>query len=85
MCEHCKAPLWKEGKLNIYDQSLNEAAEKLSRRYNCTFVVDETMAHQKVTLSLNDQDLNSVVRILKTIIPVNIYSTNDSIYIDSKK
>ncbi len=76
---------WKEGKLNIYDQSLNEAAEKLSRRYNCTFVVDETMAHQKVTLSLNDQDLNSVVRILKTIIPVNIYSTNDSIYIDSKK
>jgi ferric-dicitrate binding protein FerR (iron transport regulator) len=76
---------WKEGVLNIYDLPLTETIKKLERRYNYKFSLDENVEDLNVTMTLKNEDLTSVLQILKTIIPVSISTKNDSIYIKSRK
>ncbi len=76
---------WRKGILNIYNCPLSEAVLKLERRYNYKFIVDERFKEYKISLSIEDEDLDDVLTIMENIAAVKIKQYNDTIYFESRK
>lgn len=72
---------WKEGIINIYDLTLEELAEKLERRYNQKFEIDEKAKSLKYTLTIKNESLRQVLDLVKMINPVDPIQKNEVIYL----
>ncbi|MGQ1786113.1 MULTISPECIES: FecR family protein [unclassified Saccharicrinis] len=75
---------WRKGILNIYDCPLSEAALKLERRFNYKFKVTDELKDYKITISIEDEEFDDVINILRHITAVNINHRNDTIYFESR-
>jgi transmembrane sensor len=73
---------WRKGILNLYNCPLSDAIPKLERRYNHKFSVKEELEDYKITLSIEDEELDDVITILRHITGVNINDRNDTIYFE---
>ncbi len=76
---------WRKGILNIYDCPLSEVVHKLERRFNYKFRVCEELRDTKITLSIENENMEDVIHILENITPVEVLHRNDSIYFELKK
>lgn len=73
-----KFTAWKEGMINIYDQSLAEVTQRLETRYNQEFVVDECAADYHFTFTIKNEPLDEIIRLMEKIAPVKAVQ-NDTI------
>ncbi len=72
---------WRNGILNFYNSPLKAVVNKLSNRYNYSFNLDKSLEDIKVTFSVNQEDLSSVLELLKVITPIDIKVKEDSVLI----
>jgi len=61
---------WKEGVINIYDQTLEEVAERLKFRYNQEFVVSDEVKNYHYTFTVKNEPLNEIIGLIEKITPV---------------
>ena len=73
-----KFTAWKEGMMNIYDQSLAEVTQRLETRYNQEFVVDKSAADYHFTFTIKNEPLDEIIRLMEKIAPVKAVQ-NDTI------
>ncbi len=79
-----KYTAWRKGILNLYNCPLSEAALKLERRYNYKFIVIERLKDYKITLSIENEDFDDVLKIIENIAAIEIKQHNDTIYFESR-
>ena len=70
---------WKDGIVNIYDQTLEEVVAKLQRRYNQEFIVDEKVKDYRYTFSIRNESLEDILQLMARITPVRATQTGDTI------
>ena len=73
-----KFTAWKEGMMNIYDQSLTEVIQRLETRYNQKFVVDKSAEDYHFTFTIKNEPLDEIIRLMEKIAPVKAVQ-NDTI------
>ncbi|TLX75970.1 DUF4974 domain-containing protein [Labilibacter sediminis] len=76
---------WRKGILNLYNCPLSDAATKLGRRYNYKFKVNDKLKDYKITLSIDNEELDDVLNILEHIAAMEISHRNDTIYFESRR
>src|SRR5690606_38486174 len=70
---------WKEGIINIYDQSLEELAERLETRYNQKFILDDDVKMLKYTFTIKNESLEEIIQLMEKITTVKAEQKNDTI------
>lgn len=70
---------WKEGIVNIYDQSLEELAERLETRYNQKFILNDDVKKLKYTFTIKNESLEEIIQLMEKITPVKAEQKNDTI------
>ncbi len=76
---------WKEGIMNIYDQSLEELAERLETRYNQKFILDDDVKKLKYTFTIKNESLDEIILLMGKITPISAVQKNDTILIKMKQ
>jgi ferric-dicitrate binding protein FerR (iron transport regulator) len=76
---------WKDGLINIYNLRLSELVIKLEKRYNQKFLVDEAIKNLHYTFTIKNEDLNSVLRLMEKITPVDAIQREDAIELKYNK
>ncbi len=61
---------WKEGIINMYDQTLEEVAERLKSRYNQEFVVLPEVKGFHYTFTIKNESLQEILALMEKITPV---------------
>jgi transmembrane sensor len=61
---------WKEGIIHIYDQTLDELAERLKTRYNQEFVISDEVKHYHYTFTIKNEPLQEIIGLIEKITPV---------------
>ncbi len=61
---------WKEGIINIYEQTLEEVAERLQSRYNQEFVVSPEVKDFHYTFTIKSESLPEIIALIEKITPV---------------
>lgn len=70
---------WKEGIINIYNQTLEEVAERLESRYNQKFILDNEVKNYIYTFSIKNESLDEIIQLMEKITPVKAEQKNDTI------
>jgi ferric-dicitrate binding protein FerR (iron transport regulator) len=76
---------WKEGILNIYNQSLEEVVERLETRYNQKFILDDEVKKYRYTFTIKNESLDEIIQLMEKITPVKAEQKNDTISIKIDK
>ena len=76
---------WKEGIVNIYDQTLEEVVERLETRYNQKFIVDDEVKKYRYTFTIKNESLDEIIQLMEKITPVKAVQKNDTILFNSDK
>ncbi|GAB1449969.1 FecR domain-containing protein [Draconibacterium sp.] len=76
---------WKEGILNIYDQSLEEVVERLETRYNQKFILDDEVKKYRYTFTIKSESLDEIIQLMEKITPIKAEQKNDTISIKIDK
>lgn len=76
---------WKDGIINIYDQTLEEVALKLKSRYNQEFVLDPTVKDFHYTFSIRNESLQDIIELIEKITPVEAVQEGSVITFRSRK
>ncbi|WP_159517985.1 FecR family protein [Sunxiuqinia indica] len=79
-----KYTAWRNGIFNIYDQPLNEVAEKLQKRYNQPIEVGDGLKNCKVTFSIRNEDFEDVLKMLLDITHAKAYQEGGIVYLKEK-
>lgn len=61
---------WKEGIIHIYDQTLDEVAQRLKNRYNQEFVVNDEVKEFLYTFTIRNESLQDIIALIEKITPV---------------
>jgi len=70
---------WKEGIINIYDQSLEELAVRLETRYNQKFEIAEDVKDFHYTFTIENESLDEIIKLMERITPVKAEQKQDTI------
>lgn len=78
---------WKEGIINIYDQSLEELIERLETRYNQKFEIAADVKDFHYTFTIKNESLDEIIKLMERITPVKAVQKQDTISfkLDKKK
>lgn len=61
---------WKEGIINIYDQTLEEVVERLKNRYNQEFELTEEVKSFHYTFTIKNEPLQDIIGLMEKITPI---------------
>ena len=70
---------WKEGIINIYDQSLEELTKRLETRYNQEFEFDDDVKNFHYTFTIKNESLDEIIKLMKKITPIKATQKQDTI------
>ncbi len=70
---------WKQGIINIYDQSLEELAKRLEIHYNQTFELAENVKSFHFTFTIRNESLDEVIELMEKISPIKAIQINNTI------
>lgn len=70
---------WKEGILNIYNQTLEEVVERLETRYNQKFILDNEVKNYRYTFTIKNESLDEIIQLMEKITPVKAEQKKDTI------
>lgn len=76
---------WKDGIINIYDQSLEQVVKRLEMRYNQKFKVDEEVKGLRYTFTIKNESLGEIVKLMEKITPVKAFQKDDLIVFEMDK
>lgn len=76
---------WKEGIINIYNQTLEEVVEKLETRYNQKFILDNEVKNYIYTFTIKNESLDEIIQLMEKITPVKAEQKNDTILFKTDK
>ncbi|MCY1719337.1 FecR domain-containing protein [Prolixibacteraceae bacterium Z1-6] len=61
---------WKDGMINIYDQTLEELVKRLETRYNQKFKFDEAIKNYHFTFTIKNESLDQTIGLMEKIAPI---------------
>lgn len=70
---------WKEGIINIYDQSLDQVVKRLESRYNQEFRFSDDIKDYRYTFTIKNEPLDEIIQLMEKITPVKAIQKNDII------
>jgi ferric-dicitrate binding protein FerR (iron transport regulator) len=70
---------WKDGIINIYNQSLSEVVKRLEIRYNQNFDFDEEIKDFHYTFTIKNEPLSEIIQLMEKITPVKAVQKEDVI------
>lgn len=70
---------WKEGILNIYDQSLEQVVNRLEARYNQKFQFSDQIKDFRYTFTIQNESLDEIIKLMKKITPIKAIQKDDII------
>lgn len=70
---------WKEGILNIYDQSLEEVVSRLETRYNQKFNFEVEVKDFHYTFTIKNEKLEEIIKLMEKITPIKAVQEEDII------
>ncbi|MEN8118311.1 MAG: FecR domain-containing protein [Bacteroidota bacterium] len=76
---------WKDGMINIYNQSLEELVERLEVRYNQEFEYDDDVKDFHYTFTIKNESLDEVIKLMEKITLVNAVQKGDTIIFKKDK
>lgn len=76
---------WKNGIMNIYDQSLEDLIKRLEIRYNQKFKISEEIKDLNYTFTIKNETLDETLHLMEKITPINIIQNQDIIEIEMDK
>lgn len=76
---------WKEGIINIYDQSLEQVIKRLASRYNQKFSFSEQVKNFRYTFTIKNEPLDEIIKLMEKITPVKAVQKNEIIVFEMDK
>lgn len=76
---------WKNGIVNIYNQTLEEVAERLETRYNQKFILDDDVKNYRYTFTIKNESLDEIIQLMEKITPIKAEQKNDTISFKTDK
>jgi transmembrane sensor len=70
---------WKDGIINIYNQTLEELLARLELRYNQKFQFDPQLKDIRYTFTIKNESLDEIILLMEKITPVKAVQKNDII------
>jgi ferric-dicitrate binding protein FerR (iron transport regulator) len=70
---------WKEGIINIYNQSLEELTERLEVRYNQKFKLDNEVKNFHFTFTIKNESIDEIIKLMEKISPITAIQKKDTI------
>lgn len=70
---------WKEGLINIYDQSLEELTKRLKIRYNQKFELTEDVKDFRYTFTIKNESLDEIIKLMEKITPIKAVQKENTI------
>lgn len=74
---------WKEGIINIYDQSLDQVVKRLEMRYNQKFEIDNEAKEFRYTFSIKNEPLEDIINLMQKITPLKVVQENNVIKLEA--
>ncbi len=68
---------WKDGIINIYNQTLEELVERLEKRYNQQFDYDEEIKNYHFTFTIKNEPLDQIIKLMEQIAPITVEQKAD--------
>lgn len=76
---------WRKGIISINDQTLEKVAERLEKRYNQEFEVDEEVKTLRYTFTIKSESLDQIISLMERITPVKAIHIEDVIRFEMDK
>jgi ferric-dicitrate binding protein FerR (iron transport regulator) len=70
---------WKEGIINIYDQSLEQVVKRLESRYNQKFRFGDDIKDYRYTFTIKNEPLDEIINLMEKITPVKTIQKDEVI------
>jgi len=70
---------WRKGMISIFDQPLEKVAQRLEKRYDQKFEVDEDVKDFRYTFTIKNESLDKIIRLMERITPVKAIQSEDTI------
>ena len=70
---------WRKGMISIFDQPLEKVAERLEKRYDQKFEVDEEIKNYRYTFTIKNESLDKIIRLMERITPVKAIQSDEVI------
>jgi len=70
---------WKDGIINIYDQSLEQVVKRLESRYNQKFRFSDNIKDYRYTFTIKNEPLDEIIQLMEKITPVKAIQEDDVI------
>lgn len=70
---------WKDGIINIYDQSLEQVVKRLEARYNQKFKFNDGVKDFRYTFTIKNEPLDEIIQLMEKITPVKAIQKDDII------
>lgn len=70
---------WKDGIINIYDQSMEELTKRLEIRYNQKFEFDDDVKNFHYTFTIKNESLDEIIKLMEKITPLKAIQKQDTI------
>jgi len=70
---------WKDGIINIYNMPLSELVNKLEKRYNQKFEVDNEIKNLPYTFTIKNEKLSNILSLMEKITPVDVVQSGNVI------
>lgn len=80
-----KFTAWKDGIINIYDQTMEELVKRLENRYNQKFEISDDVKHFRYTFTITNEPLDEIIRLMEKITPVIAVQTDEVIVFRADK
>ncbi len=80
-----KFTAWKNGIMNIYDQSLEELVKRLEIRYNQEFKISDEIKDLHYTFTIKNESLDEIIQLMEGITPIKVIQKNNIIEIELDK
>lgn len=80
-----KFTAWKDGIINIYDQTMEELVKRLENRYNQKFEISDEVKHFRYTFTITNEPLDEIIRLMEKITPVIAVQTEEVIIFRANK
>jgi ferric-dicitrate binding protein FerR (iron transport regulator) len=80
-----KFTAWKDGIINIYDQTMEELVKRLENRYNQKFEISDDVKHFRYTFTITNEPLDEIIRLMEKITPVIAEQTDEVIVFRANK
>lgn len=70
---------WKDGMIHIYDQTLEELAKRLEKRYNQKIIYSEEIKDFHFTFTIKNESLDEIIELMEKVTPIKGIQKDDII------